>query len=112
MSEEEKVIVEPEKGVEKRYMADPGFSFCGLPAFPLTTDDKELQDRIEGSFAFKVAKRVWLDKRSADENAKLEGALAGLTFQSMRKMVRALGHRDVNKYTKVELLDILEKEGF
>jgi len=101
-----------EKVESKRYVANPGFSFAGMPRFPFDTDDKELQDRIEGSFAFKVANRVWIDKRSDEENEQLEGALGGLNFQMLRKMVRAMGHRDVNKFTKVQLIDILEKEGF
>jgi len=96
----------------KRYIANPGFRFSGIPKFPFETDDKEIQDRIENSFSFKTAKRVWIDPRTAEENDKLEGALGGLNFQMLRKMVRAMGHRDVNKYTKVQLLDILEKEGF
>ena len=83
-----------------------------MPPFPFETDDKELQDRIENSFAFKVAKRVWVDPRTTEENDNLEGALGGLNFQMLRKMVRAMGHRDVNKFTKVQLIDILEKEGF
>ena len=97
---------------KKRYVAMPGFRFCGMPNFPFETDDPALQERIENSVAFKRAGRVWLDKRSDEENEALESALASLKFSSLRKMVSALGHRDVQKYTKAELVDILEREGF
>lgn len=114
VKEKELIEAPPEraKTEKKTYVAMPGFSFAGMPNFPLTTDDPELQARIEGSFAFQRAKRVWVDSRTTKESEALESALSGLNFNSLRKMASALGHRDVAKYSKAQLVDILEREGF
>ncbi|GAG11244.1 unnamed protein product, partial [marine sediment metagenome] len=37
---------------------------------------------------------------------------SGLKLETLRKMAMMTGHRDIYKYSKVELLNVLEKEGF
>jgi len=81
------------------------------PEFPIETDDPEMQKKIEASEAFGQGK-IWIMKKASVDDKALEGALAGLEFDKLRKMAALAGHRDVQKYSKVELLDILEREGF
>jgi hypothetical protein len=82
-----------------------------LPPFPIETDDEDLQKKIEASKAFQQRGQIWIMKESKGDKA-LEGALKNLKFSTMRKMAAAAGHQNVQKYTKVELLDLLEREGF
>lgn len=100
-------ILKPEM---KKYNARPGYSLIGVPEFPIETDSEALQAKIEGTKAFRERGQIWI--MDTKNNAKIEGALSGLKFSTMRKMAAAAGHRDVHKYTKVELLDLLEREGF
>jgi hypothetical protein len=99
-----------EKKIVKKYNATPGYTLVGFPEFPIETDDPELQKTIEATKAFQKRDQIWIV--DTEHDADIEGALSGLSFKTMRKMAYMAGHRDVNKYTKVELLDILEREGF
>jgi hypothetical protein len=112
MSDKEIVLEENEspRGEVKRYIARPGFRFCGLPDFPFETDDIELQNKIEGTTAFTRAGRVWLDTKSDDERSAEEKALAGVDFNKLRKMARALGLRDYSGLSKAELIEVISKE--
>jgi hypothetical protein len=99
-----------EKKTVKKYNASPGYTLVGYPEFPIETDDPELQKTIESTKAFQKRSQIWIVDTKND--AEIEGALSGLSFKTMRKMAYMAGHRNVDKYTKVELLDVLEKEGF
>ena len=94
---------------EKKYMARMGYTLVGFPEFPIETDDVDVQGKIEATDAFKT-KKIWVVDTSKDE--ALEGALAGVKFSALRKMASAMGFREVHKMKKVELLALLEKEGF
>lgn len=112
MSEEANVPEEntAPRGEMKRYCAKPNFRFAGLPEFPFETDDPSIQERIEGSIAFRRAGRVWLDLRSQDDLAAEESALSGVNFHKLRKMAHALGMRDYQRLTKAELIEQISKE--
>lgn len=94
---------------EKKYMAKSGYSLVGFEAFPFTTKDEEIQKQVEGTKAFANGV-IWITDTEGD--AELEGALSDVKFGTLRKLANAMGHRDVHKLTKSELLEILEKEGF
>lgn len=109
MSEEKKVAAP--KTEKKRYRAKHGYVMIGLPDFPFETSSKELQDQIEKTKAFKYGK-IWVDDRSDKETDALNSALSALKITTLQKMVLATGKTDVGKYSHVELIDILEREGF
>ena len=109
MSEEKKVAAP--KTETKRYRAKHGYVMIGLPEFPFQTASEELQSQIEGTKAFKHGK-VWIDDRSDKETSELNSALSALKITTLQKMVLATGKTNVGKYTHVELIDILEREGF
>ena len=93
----------------KKYSAKPGYTLIGFDEFPIETNDVDIQGQIEATEAFKIGK-IWITDTSNDE--EIEGALKNIKFTTMRKMASMAGYRDVHKLTKVELLEILEKEGF
>lgn len=93
-----------------RFNALPGFVMVGYPGFPFETDDEEKIEFLKGSRAMR-ANKVWIDSRTKEEAEAAEQALGVLSFLQLKKMVASLGHIDVHKYSKLELLDILQKEG-
>lgn len=96
-----------------RYNARPGYSLIqkdGEIEFPFVTADKELQKKIEGGRGWR-ANEIWRDDRTPEEAAAEEAALERLSFDKLRRMVKALGFRDIQKYSKAELIDILARAG-
>jgi hypothetical protein len=101
----------PEKKSKfKKYSAMPGYTLVGGPEFPYETDDEDMQKQIEGLRAFRAG-LIWVDERTDEEAAAAEKALEGISFEKLKKIASTLGYREVGKYSKVELLDILEREG-
>ncbi len=103
----DEVEVEPEPEVV-RFNAMPGYVMVGYPEFPFETSDKKIIKFLKGSRAMR-ANKVWIDERTHAESDEAESALKVLSFQQLQKMVAAMGHIDVYKYSKLELLDILQK---
>lgn len=95
----------------RRYMANPGYTIVGVPEFPLETDDPVVQASIEKSRGFRRGK-IWIEPRTTEEQEVVESALTHMPVAKLRRIVVSLGHKNVNKYRKYELLDILMKEGF
>jgi hypothetical protein len=95
----------------RRYVSNPGYQIVGLPAFPLETEDPEIQGQIERSRGFKRG-QIWIEMRTAEEREITEGALGNMAVAKLRALVKALGYKNINSYRKYELLDILMKEGF
>lgn len=93
-------------------MADPGYTLVGIPhKFPFETEDEEIIALVERSRGFKRG-RIWIEMRSEEDREVTESALAELNVGKLRKMVGMLGYKNINKYRKYELLDILLKKGF
>ncbi|MCK5481326.1 MAG: hypothetical protein KAJ06_09270 [Gammaproteobacteria bacterium] len=95
----------------RRYVALPGYTLIGVEQFPFETDDEEIQGLVEKSRGFRRGK-IWIERRNSEEREAAESALDGLNFHQLRKMAAALGHENVQRFKKIELIDILEKEGF
>jgi hypothetical protein len=110
----EKVVDLPEPEVipegPRRYMALPGVTLVGVGRFPMVVEDPEIQKKIESCRSFQQGK-IWIENRSEEESSAAENALAGLGFGQLRKLAVALGHRDINRLTKLELIEVCTREG-
>jgi hypothetical protein len=101
-------IQEEEKSTV-RFAAHPGYTLVrGSDEidFPYETDDEELIEKIKKGRGFRAGE-IWIDERTEQESEAAEEALSGLSYVKLQRMVSALGYRNVGKYKKIELIDIL-----
>ena len=94
----------------RSYMGLPGTTIIGIGKFPQTIDDPEIQKRIEGSRSFKQG-HVWIDTATDEEKELMDKAMDGLSFSQLRKLASALGHRDINRFTKLQLIEVCTRDG-
>jgi hypothetical protein len=107
-----KAAIDVEEAPEgpRTYMGLPGTTLIGVGKFPQTIEDPELQKKIENSRSFKQG-HIWLDTKTDEERKAVEMALEGFSFSQLRKLAVALGHRDISRLTKLELIDVCTKDG-
>jgi hypothetical protein len=94
----------------RTYMGLPGVTLVGVGKFPQTIDDESIQKKIESSRSFKRG-HIWIDSKTDDERANIEEALSGFSFHQLRKLAVALGHRNIGRLTKLELMEVCTKDG-
>lgn len=112
-AELEQADEEPEPEPEPdtvRFCGRPGYEMIGFPQFPFETSNPDIIARLRGTKAFRYG-RIWEDNRSDSELAAAEEALSGVSYSKLRKIAEKLGLRDLNRYSKVELLEAIENEG-
>lgn len=94
----------------RHYMGLPGTTLIGVGKFPQTIEDPEVQKKIEQSRSFKQG-HIWIDMKSDDERKAAENLLEGFSFGQLRKLAVALGHRNIGRLTKLELIEVCTKDG-
>ena len=109
--EEEAVESTVESPKSVRFLCKPGFDLVGTHyKFPYETTDEAEIKYLRGLRSYK-AKLIFEDTRTAEETELLEKALAPMGLRALRNTVRRMGYVDTGRMSKVELLDIIEKEG-
>lgn len=94
----------------RTYMGLPGTTLVGIGTFPMTVEDPAIQEKIENSRSFKIG-HVWVETATAEESALMEKALSGFSFSQLRKLAVALGHRNISRLTKMQLIEVCTREG-
>ena len=94
----------------RTYMGLPGTTIIGIGKFPRTVDDPETQKKIEGSRSFKQG-HIWVDTATDEEKELMDKAMDGLSFSQLRKLASALGHRDISRLTKLQLIEVCTRDG-
>lgn len=92
------------------FKAKDGYELVGQPKFPFTTTDPVLIAVIRKSRAYRGGV-VWEEHRSPEEIALAEKSLTGVSFDRLIKTARKLGIRFSKHMSKVDLLELIEKEG-
>ena len=94
----------------RTYMGLPGTTIIGIGKFPQTISDPDVQKRIEGSRSFKRG-QVWIDATTEEERKLMDKAMSGFSFAQLRKLASALGHRDIGRLTKLQLIEVCTRDG-
>lgn len=94
----------------RTYMGLPGTTLIGVGQFPQTIEDPAIQKKIENSRSFKNG-HIWLDTKTSEERAAVEDALEGFSFNQLRKLAVALGHRNISRLTKLQLIEVCTRDG-
>jgi len=94
----------------RNYMGLPGTTIVGIGKFPRTEEDPEVQARIENSRSFKNG-HVWLDNKTPEQNEQIEAALDNLSLSQLQKLALACGQRDISRLTKLQLLEVVTRDG-
>jgi hypothetical protein len=94
----------------RAYMGLPGTTIIGVGNFPQTIEDPKIQKKVENSRSFRRG-HVWLDTRTAEENEALDEAMTGFSRRQLRKLASALGHRNIGRLTKLQLIEVCTRDG-
>ena len=94
----------------RTYMGLPGTTLIGVGTFPQTIEDPEIQKKIEGSRSYKQG-HIWIETRTEEQTEVLNDAMSGLSFGQLRKLAGALGHRNISRLTKLQLIEVCTRDG-